>query len=278
MITFKVHPTFEGKNIRTWLSFYHLSKTNIYKLETFKKLTVNGVFYLFDHLLKTNDKIKIDFSEIHLSDTLPCEGEVDIVYEDDDLMVLNKPEHLLVHTDGITNDTLTNRLKFHMDQKGYLYPVMPVHRIDFETSGIVLYAKHLLAQSYLSSLFEKNDIKKTYVCLCQYPFKDKQGVIHKRIGADRHSNKQIISATGKDAKTIYKVLSTDQYQSRVEVEIIGGRKHQIRVHMASINHPIIGDKLYGKKTADRCMLHFKKAQFTHPRSLERFEMTCRENF
>ena len=278
MITYNIQPKFHGQSIRSFLMFYHLSKSNIYKLESQKNLTINGQFRRFEHLLSSGDEMTIDFTQIHDSKTEPYPGDVGIIYEDDDLIILNKPPHLLVHTDGQTIDTLTNRLKNHMDQLNYPNPVMPVHRIDFDTSGMVIFSKHLLAQSYLSHLFETQDIEKTYIALCQSAFKSKVGVIDKKIGADRHSNKQIISQTGKDAKTIYRVLATDQFQSRVEADIVGGRKHQIRVHFASINHPVIGDNLYGKKRAERLMLHFKRVRFIHPRTLDNIEIVCKESF
>lgn len=104
-----------------------------------------------------------------------------------------------------------------------------------------------------------------------------EGQINAKIGKDRHENKQRVSKTGKEAISKYRVLQNGK-ESKVEVEIIGGRKHQIRVHMASINHPIVGDKLYGKKDYTRLLLHFKKVKFIHPRTLKPITIDCNEDF
>lgn len=274
-----VHLYFEGKTIKDFLQFYAISKSNIYKLEVDKKLTINGHFERFDYQLKESDQISIDFKDIYTTTIKPHKGKIDILYEDLDIVILNKPPFLLVHPDGNTEDTLANRVLYHYEKQGYPFPVLPVHRIDLETSGMVIFSKHGLAHSYLSSLFESHDIKKTYVCLCMHPFKESSGVIDKKIGKDRHASKQVISPAGKDAITKYQVIHTEGKISKVEAEIIGGRKHQIRVHMASISHPLLGDKLYGSNQAsDRCMLHFKKVSFVHPRTMKTETYYCPETF
>lgn len=265
-ISFLAGEAYHDKSIRAFLENHHLSKSTIYKLESAKKLLVNGAFMPFSRFLDRDDQIRIDFSDIKAHDIEPVKGVVEIIYEDEDLVVLNKPVRLLVHTDGQTTDTLTNRLAYSYQNQGYPYAVLPVHRIDMETSGMVIFAKHPLSHSYLSHLFESQTIKKTYVCLAEYSFKEDHGIIDSRIGSDRHSNRQVIVPTGQSALTKYQVMERKTDSTKLSVEIKGGRKHQIRVHLASIGHPILGDSLYGHRTNGRMMLHFSRVEFIHPRT------------
>ncbi|TNF09618.1 MAG: RluA family pseudouridine synthase, partial [Bacillota bacterium] len=201
-----------------------------------------------------------------------------VLYEDDDLLIVDKPAYLLVHTDGNTFDTLTNRVQYYYQQKDIEIDAFPVHRIDFETSGMIIFAKHFLAQSYFSYLFEAQELKKIYVCVCRNPFDKMEDVIKTPIGKDRHTAKQIVSPTGKTCETKYQVIEQMGELSKVFVEIKGGRKHQIRVHMASINHPIVGDKLYGINDYQRMLLHFKHVEFIHPRTMQPFVFESKEPF
>ncbi|MBN2300282.1 MAG: RluA family pseudouridine synthase [Acholeplasmataceae bacterium] len=243
-----------------------------------KKLFVNGTFYAFDFLLNTHDLIEIDWKGLHPDFPLTMKKEVKCVYEDDDIAIFDKPSGLLVHEDGKNFDTLTNRVSAYFQSKGYPYPVLPVHRIDSDTSGMVIFGKHPLAMSYLSYLFESQLIEKMYVCLVHGRLEQETGEIEKQIGGDRHSNKQVISSQGKTAKTSFEVVDYEEESTRLHVYIHGGRKHQIRVHLESIGFPILGDMLYGRKAANRLMLHFKKVSFKHPRNLELFTFTNLEPF
>jgi 23S rRNA pseudouridine1911/1915/1917 synthase len=274
IIQFKPSDAYLHHSIRAFLENHYVSKSTIYKLESGKKLLVNHVFQPFSKFLAEGDLISIDFTDVKAAAIEPYDDQIEIIFEDEDLVILNKPVQLLVHTDGNTIDTLTNRLASHYAKKGYPYPVLPVHRIDLDTSGMVIFAKHPLSHSYLSHLFESQNIIKIYTCLCQYPFKERHGIIKTNIGSDRHSNRQIISPNGQTALTKFQVIGVEEPYSRVSVEIKGGRKHQIRVHMASIGHPIVGDSLYGHRTNGRMMLHFSSVEFIHPRTLKTFQMTC----
>ncbi|MDX9691269.1 MAG: RluA family pseudouridine synthase [Acholeplasmataceae bacterium] len=275
-LKFSIPSIFDQKKLRVYLNYFHLSKSNIYKLELNKQVTSHGEVLRSDDVLHEGQHIEIHY-EPELK-TMPFQGDIDILYEDDDFLIVNKPAYLLVHTDGQTIDTLTNRVQFHYQEKDIEIDAYPVHRIDFETSGMIVFAKHFLAQSYFSYLFEAQEINKYYVCVCRNPFVEKEGIIREPIGKDRHTSKQIVSPTGKDAETKFKVIKEIDGQTKVLVEIAGGRKHQIRVHMAYINHPIVGDKLYGVNDYNRMLLHFKRVEFTHPRTMERFVFESNEPF
>ncbi len=278
MYTILVHKQFNQMTIRDFLSYFHLSKKLIHLLQMQKKLLVNDVFNQFEYELKTDDLIKIDWKNLHPDFPLTMKKEVVCLYEDEDIAIFDKPSGLLVHEDGRNFDTLTNRVSYYYQEKDYPYPVLPVHRIDSDTSGMVIFGKHPLAMSYLSHLFEAQLIEKMYACLVYGKVSESHGVINKPLGGDRHSNRQVISDQGKPARSDYKVVNYEDEYTRLHVYIHGGRKHQIRVHLESEGFPILGDELYGRKTADRLMLHFKKVTFKHLRTLEDFIMTCDEPF
>ena len=226
---------------------------------------------------KDNDIIEIDESIIKENKYIPWNKKINVLYEDDDLLIVYKPINMLVHPDGNSNETLVNAVSNYYKGKNIIFEHL--HRLDFETSGMIIFSKNILAHSYMSNLWENHDVLKQYICLCHNHFSIPKGTINKKIASDRHSNKQIISQGGKDAKTIYKVLEEINNISKVNVQIEGGRRHQIRVHLSSIHHPIVGDKLYGiDDKSSRMMLQFYKVGFVHPRTFEYFKFEIEQEF
>ncbi len=271
-IRYYIDDIYQGKSIRSFLEDFNVSKKKIYKLEMNKAVSVNTEIKSFDHILKPYDVVEIDETFIAPEAVKKVKGDIDIVYEDEDIMILNKPSGQLVYTDGIDFDTLTNRIAYHFDN---IYPILPVHRIDYETSGLVVFSKHPICQSYMSNLFELNHIKKVYSCLVDNEVKEKSGVIDKPIARDRHDNKMRVSSQGKHAKTSFETIYSKNGISKLKVEISGGRKHQIRVHLRSIGHPIVSDRLYGHMNDKypRLMLHFESISFMHPRTHQLLNVT-----
>lgn len=264
-VSFQVLKQFDQKPLKAFFDFYHVGKKNQYKL-TLSGIMLDGKKAHTGSILQTGQTLEIQFEdEQEASLNLP----IDIIYEDDDILVVNKPIDLLVHTDGVSKDDLNRRVSAYMIQKGYKLPTLPAHRLDKDTSGMVIYAKHLVALSYLSFLFENHDIEKTYVALTSPGLRQKRGRIDKAIGASRHEDKQIIVSTGQSALSTYEVIEDHADYARVNVSILGGRKHQIRVHLAFIGHSILGDKLYGGLPYERLALHFHCVSFIHPRTLEK---------
>ena len=267
----------KNETVREFIEAFGVSKKTTYKQEMYNLIRVNGEIKKLHDRVKENDVISFKLAPLDGA-VKPYNGEVKIVYEDEDLVIVNKPSGLLIHEDGNTFNTLTNRLNFHYQQQGIDYPVLPAHRLDYDTSGIVVFAKHFMSLADLSKQFEDQSVKKIYVAMVDNLMTKKEGQITYKIGKDRHSKKQVVTPTGKDASTYYRVINEFENQSKVEVEIKGGRTHQIRVHMAYIGHPLVGDVLYGKTPNSRLLLHFKKITLRHPRTHKPFSFTIEETF
>jgi 23S rRNA pseudouridine1911/1915/1917 synthase len=194
-------------------------------------------------------------------------GPVDVVYEDEDLILLNKPAGIAVHpSHGHYRDTLANFLQYYLAQKGNFAPVRAVGRLDKETSGIVVFAKNQLTAARLGS--RKDSIQKEYLALVHGHFQDKEGLIDAPIArVTGELNKMEVATHGKPARTHYQVQKECGDDTLLSLHLDTGRTHQIRVHMASIGHPLVGDQIYGT-TADpgfsRAALHCFRVKITHP--------------
>lgn len=225
-------------------------------------------------LVKCGDEVVIT---VHAPNINFYNFNIDILYEDDNVLVVNKPQKILVHPDGNQESTLLNAVYYYLEKERKIQYAYPIHRIDFDTTGIVIFAKDPLTLSFLCAEIEKHNMIKEYVCLCHGNFESSTGKIKSRIGKNRHCKEQVISYCGKDSETIYKVEKND-YISKVRVQIIHGRRHQIRVHMKSIGHPIVGDKIYGFEDGENLKLHFKKVTFYHPFKNKKITIQCKEDF
>lgn len=265
-------------SIEDMLNYYHTSKTNVYKLVTWGCIKVNNeIINKKEFKIKTGDEITIDDKRIKTNEYIPWKKELKILYEDEDVIIVYKERGMLVHPDSNSNETLDNALSYYFRGQDIVFDHL--HRLDLDTCGMLVCSKNILAQSYLSSLFEKRQLSKEYVALVEGHLGKKSGVILKRLSGDRHSNKQIVCKNGKDAKTLYRVIEENKDTSKVLVKIEGGRKHQIRCHFASIGHPIVGDKLYGSTYIDKeLMLQFYKVEFIHPRTKKPFVFEIKQEF
>lgn len=274
VIKFKVINQFINKTIYEYLLSFHLSNSFINDLFNNKKIKVNNEIVNKEYILICTDIIAIILSLVNK--IIPYNFPIDIIYEDDFIIVVNKPQNILVHTDGNTNSTLTNAVNNYLSLADANPCAYPIHRLDYETTGIVIFAKNKLSLSFLSVEIENHLLYKQYVCLCYGKFKELEGEINKPIGKNRHNNNQIVCKNGKTATSYYKVIKNDKI-SKVLVNIEHGRKHQIRVHMNYIGHSIVGDKIYGNDLGG-LKLHFKKVIFTHPYTREKMTIECKEAF
>ena len=220
--------------------------------------------------VSTGDQIIIDLFETEESDVTPEYGELEVLFEDEHLLVVQKPAGRPTHPNekGQTG-TLANLVAFHFQANGEEKRVRHIHRLDQDTSGTVIFAKHRLAHAVLDQMLSKKAIKRTYLAIAQGLFKKKKGTIQAPIGRDKHhAVRRRVSPSGQSAKTHYEVFQLNKrlQMTAVKLQLETGRTHQIRVHLSSLGHPLAGDTLYGGKRdlINRCALHAKQVDMNHP--------------
>lgn len=235
---------------------------------------VNGKKVASKYKVQMGDTITVGIPEPIDVDILAEDIPVEIVYEDNDLLIINKPQDMVVHpAPGNYKGTLVNALLYHCKEglsgiNGEIRPGI-VHRIDKDTSGLLMIAKNDKTHLALSEKLKDHDITRRYHAIVYGKFKEQEGMVEKPIArSPKDRKKMAIVADGRYAKTQYKVLETFKDFSYVELTLFTGRTHQIRVHMSSIGHPLLGDPVYGpsKQTfgLDKQMLHAKVLGFDHP--------------
>ncbi|MBC2855981.1 MAG: RluA family pseudouridine synthase [Cetobacterium sp.] len=230
--------------------------------------------------LKGNEEIIIKIPEDEILELLPEDIPLNIVYQDSDMVIINKTHNIIVHpAQGFYTGTLVNAVLYHIkDLSGINGVIRPgiVHRLDKDTSGLIIVAKNDDAHVKLTNMFKDKTIEKRYVCICKGIFKDRNGRVETLIGRDPKDRKKmaVVDMNGKNAITNYTVVDEFNNFSLVEVRIETGRTHQIRVHMKYLNHPILGDSVYGNGTdiAKRQMLHSYYLKFNHPRTGEEMQI------
>jgi 23S rRNA pseudouridine1911/1915/1917 synthase len=251
------------------------SRARLQKLIRDEFVTLNGKPARSSELVRTNDAVEVREPAIAKIEALPETIPFEVLFEDDDLLVLNKPAGLVVHPGaGNEQGTLVNALLAHCKNLsgigGHERPGI-VHRLDKETSGALVIAKNDATHRDLSSQFAARTMTKIYLALVAGTLRKTSGVIDKAIA--RHpvhrQRMSIARRQGRSAKTEYRVLKSRDNVSLVECILHSGRTHQIRVHLHHLGHPVLGDKLYGGKRAGdfpRQMLHAWKLGFRHPRT------------
>ena len=265
------------KNINEVInSYFKMSARLKNKLIRQKNIYLNGKFVDTRYELKIGDEIIIDFnySEDN-SNIIPTKMPLDIVYEDEWLLVINKPAGIAIHPSILHFDnSLSNGIRYYFDKINLKKKIRPVNRLDKDTSGLVVFAKCEYIQEVLNTC---NDIKKEYLCICSGIFKENSGTINKPIARKNGSIiERCIDKSGKIAITHYKVLKEFTDYCVVSCVLETGRTHQIRVHMASISHPLLGDSLYGYSSTliSRQALHCYKIKFIHPITKNKLELTA----
>lgn len=246
-----------------------LSRNRVQKLIDEGKILVNG------QTISSNYKVKID-DEIEVCDDLDfsfdVEGEnipINIVYEDEYLLVINKESGMVVHpAPGHYNGTLVNALLYQFDLKGdHIRPGI-VHRLDKDTSGLMLVAKSEKVHDLLSNMIKNKEVKRCYLALVEGVIPQSSGTIDAPIGRDRYDRQKmtVTDVNSKDAITHFKVLKRYKDKTLIECILETGRTHQIRVHMKYIDHPIVNDPVYHKKKGNSFgqLLHSKSIEFIHP--------------
>ena len=246
-------------------------------------LTVNGKSAKPNKELKEGDLIEIVIPESKNLDVEPENIPLDIVYQDKDVAVINKPQGMTVHAGNGTNgSTLVNALLYHLDNlsgiNGVIRPGI-VHRIDKNTSGLLVVAKNDASHVALAKQLEDKTCKRIYVALLEGVVKEDSGTISTFIGRNpKDRTKMAVVSSGRDAVTNFKVIKRFANNTLCEFSLKTGRTHQIRVHAKHIGHPIVGDKEYGYKNQkfnlNGQLLHARKLEFVHPTTNKKVSFEC----
>ncbi len=238
-----------------YLTGLHFPRKDIHLLKMEKRIRLNKKVVTGNLLLQPDDILEINVLKQEDNNLQPLNEPLDVLYEDDYLLVVNKPTGIIIHDDGVTERTLDGIVANYYLENGQRHPVYHVHRLDKETSGVILYCKQTYLLGILDYQLAHKEIKREYLALVMGRMRTPI-TIDKPIGKDRHTNnKYRISETGKAAITHIEPLQTHKNTTLVKCQLETGRTHQIRVHLASISHPIVGDELYGGCWHERIMLH-----------------------
>ena len=310
MVTpFILHPSSleAGKRLDAFLAeqIAGWSRSRLQRLIENGDVLVNEKEVKASYKVRESDEIDVDLTEEPTATFEPENIPLDIVYEDEYLAVINKPAGMIVHPGaGVTNGTLANALAGHFgvgisdfgfegDEQSKIQNLRSkigiVHRLDKDTSGLIVVAKDEQTHEALAEQFRTRKVFKSYVALVHGNPRENTGTIDRPIARDRwHRTKMTVAANGRHALSIWKVRQRFEKFALLDVEIKTGRTHQIRVHLASINHPVVGDGTYNEgrdntiadheikravETLNRFFLHAEKLSFTHPVSQERLEFS-----
>ncbi len=295
----------ENQNSRIRIDSYlseqleDMSRSRIQGLIKSGEIKVNGAAVKSNYILNDGDEIEVSIPEPEVISIEPENIPLDIVYEDADVIVVNKPKGMVVHpANGHSSGTLVNALLYHCRDSlsginGEMRPGI-VHRIDMDTTGLIIACKNDKAHNSIAAQLEEHSIDRKYIALVYHNFNEDEGVVDANIDRSRADRKKMavcLSTEGRHAVTHYKVL--ERFPARppfkmplclVECRLETGRTHQIRVHMSHIGHPLAGDEVYGLKkdplTGHGQYLHAAVLGFVHPSTGEhlRFEAPLPEYF
>ncbi len=270
------------------------SRARLHRLIEAADVLVNGSVSKPSHKLRANDHIEIELTPTPSTSFAPEDIPVEVVYEDDDLIVVNKPAGMVVHpAAGVDSGTLANALAFHFQQLsttgGAVRPGI-VHRLDKGTSGLLVVAKTEIAHEHLADQFRDREVFKSYVALVHGVVEKEVGEIDQPIARDpRNRTRMAVVRGGRPSLSIYKVQQRLERFTLLDVELKTGRTHQIRVHLAWLKHPVVGDEVYGAgrdKTVvnpvirsriaklGRQFLHAEQLGFRHPRTAKKLRFAA----
>ncbi|MFA5341817.1 MAG: RluA family pseudouridine synthase [Clostridia bacterium] len=260
------------------------SRSYIQRLIRDNLVTVNGLIRNLSYKVNVNDIIQLTLQDVKPSKIEPQDIPLDIIYEDDDIIIINKKRGMVVHpATGNYSNTLVNALLYHTrnslsDINGIERPGI-VHRIDKDTSGVIVACKNNNSHRVLTEVFSKHDIKREYLAIVKgYPDSEK-GLINAPIGRDKYNRLKMAvdSKNGKNAITTFEVLEKLKGAALIKAQLDTGRTHQIRVHMSYIGNPLLGDDIYGgkdKRFDKGQLLHARLLGFIHPVKKEYMEFTA----
>ena len=275
-----------GRRIDAWLAeqVEELTRSAAQRLLEEGKVISGGKVLAKNYKLTGRETVEVELPEPEPIDVVPQDIPLDVVFEDADVIVVNKPKGLVVHpAPGHPDGTLVNALLHHCGDSlsgigGELRPGI-VHRIDRDTTGLIIAAKNDFAHQKLAAQLQDHTLARIYHCIVTGNLREDAGTVDAPIGRHRTDRKKMaVVSDGRNAVTHWRVLERFQGYTYVECRLETGRTHQIRVHMAHTGHPILGDTVYGNKKPvpglqGQC-LHAVGLQFIHPRTEELVELAC----
>lgn len=284
---FQITEEYEGERIDKCMAMLvdSLSRSYIQRLIRDGQVLVNGSPVKVSCQVQTDDEVAFTLPPSQEPDIRPENIPLDILYEDGDLLVVNKPKGMVVHpAAGHYSGTLVNGVMYHCGRElsginGVMRPGI-VHRIDRDTTGSLIICKNDKAHSHIAAQLKEHSITRRYRAICYGVLKDEKGIIDKPIGRHPSDRKKMaVRADGKRAVTHYRVLQHFREYTYIECELETGRTHQIRVHMASIGHPLLGDEVYapGRKSPFSLQgqtLHAMTIGFFHPSTGDYLEVNA----
>jgi 23S rRNA pseudouridine1911/1915/1917 synthase len=309
IITFQVTELSQGKRLDAFLAekIDGWSRSRLQRLIEDEDVLVNDKAVKSSYKIRESDEIEVDLVEIPATRFEPEDTPLDIIFEDEFLAVINKPAGMVVHPGaGVASGTLANAIAWHFKfqipnsklaiESGIRNPesetpdrVGIVHRLDKDTSGLIVVAKDEQTAEELSRQFHDREVEKHYVALVHGAPEQNSGKIDAAIARNKHNRLRMkVAPSGRSALSLWRARSRYAKFTLLDVEIKTGRTHQIRVHMAYINHPIVGDEIYNEgrdntvaditvrnaiKSLGRFFLHAESLSFTHPKTGERLEFT-----
>ncbi|MCK9198018.1 MAG: RluA family pseudouridine synthase [Bacilli bacterium] len=285
LLTIVVEANMEGMRIDKFVSnvYSSFSRTRIQSMISNGDILINDKEVKPSFKVSANDVITIEIVPINDFKVIPENIPLKIVYEDNDLIIIDKPQGMVVHpANGHYSGTLVNALLYHFENNlssinGNIRPGI-VHRIDKDTSGLLMVAKNDYAHEKLAEQLKNKTASRVYYAIVSGEMEHNEGVIKAPIG--RHLNnrkKMAVVSSGKNAVTHFKVIERFNGYTLIECKLETGRTHQIRVHMSYIHHPIVGDQLYGGRNFDYLngqLLHAKSLVLNHPTTNERMIFEC----
>ncbi|MBN2285562.1 MAG: RluA family pseudouridine synthase [Tissierellales bacterium] len=271
-----IHNSYDGTRIRNLLELKHgFSKNLLNRLELHQSIYLNDQIIKLNKMAYNGDIIGIDFLDEE-DEYEKVEMPIDILYEDLDLLVLNKRPFRVVHPSRRHQiDTTANAVAYYFMKHQINRKVRFVNRLDMNTTGVLIIAKNPHAHHMISQDMRNNKVDKQYVAVVEGIFEQKSGIINQRIARLDDCLKREVDESGKACITHYKVIKENNGLSMVEVKLETGRTHQIRVHFEHLGHPVLGDALYGKPTEliSRQALHCISIEINHPRTRETLLLT-----
>lgn len=257
----------------------HFSRKTIHLLKQNKAYTLNHHYEKEDTLMHQGDVLALNAYAHDDGMYLPVQGPLDVVYEDEILLIVNKPAYLPMFPDDQSKTrSLSHLVSGYYHDKGEDLPVRFIHRLDNDTSGLVIFCKCALLQPMLDYMLSIKAIHRYYLAYVSGTFPDtKEHKIDKPLAKDRHDSKRMrVASKGMEAITYYQLIENQGDHALISCRLETGRKHQIRVHLSAIGHPLLGDPLYNKHPGklQRQALHAYLLEFEHPLTHELLHLTC----